>query len=131
MNKMSLEIFSLYKTSLNHLTLVYIDPQPIHPSNIIYKENCWSLCLYFEHLRQEPQNFIIQEKTQGRIVIYGGDAFQKDLFVLAPDSGPYKQKFENGDPLMDAKFKSKSRLQEKQFPILYVADSVGFKVEKS
>jgi hypothetical protein len=44
--------------------------------------------------------------------MYGGDVFQRGLFVLAPDKWPYKQKFENADTSMDAKFQS-SRLYKK------------------
>jgi len=35
------------------------------------------------------------EKSQGRIVLYGGDVFKRVLFLLASDMGPYQQKFEN------------------------------------
>ena len=59
------------------------------------------------------------EKPREGSLCTNGDVFQRGLFVLAPDKGPYKQKFENADPLMDAKLKS-SRLYKKtqHFPIL-------------
>jgi hypothetical protein len=65
--------------------------------------------------------------------MYGGDVFQRGLFVLAPDKGPYKQKFEIADPSMDAKFEFPRLWKKTQhFPILWaVPAAIGCNVEKS